>query len=102
MVNVVVILFYLLFRNDRQKATKVKCKRNESFTKQSILSRTYSPLEKRLSFAGAHSQKITRLYHNRPGETLDQTNLISESHDYRICNVNIDLHHQYRISVAEL
>ena len=36
MADVVVILFYLLFTNDRQKATKVKCKRNESTTKQSI------------------------------------------------------------------
>ena len=36
LVNVVVILFYLLFRNDRQKATKVKCKCDESITKQSI------------------------------------------------------------------
>ena len=32
---------------------------------------------------------------------LNQTNLLLEPHDYRIYYVNIDLHHQYGISVAE-
>ena len=44
-----------------------------------------------MSFAGARSQKITKLYHNQPGETKNQTNLhFLEPHDYRIDYVNID------------
>ena len=35
-------------------------------------------------------------------EKQDQTNLNLEPHDYRIYYVNIDLRHQYGISVAEL
>ena len=38
----------------------------------------------------------TTLYQNRPGEKLHL-----EPHDYRIYYVNIDLRHQYGISVAE-
>ena len=38
--DMVVLLLYMLFTNDRQKSTKVKCKRgrerDESTTKQSI------------------------------------------------------------------
>ena len=53
----------------RQKAAKVKCKRDESLTKQSMFVE-YSLLEKKhLSFAGAHSQMHTILFQNGPGET---------------------------------
>ena len=43
----------------------------------------------------------TTLYQNRPWETYNWTNLHLETHDYRIYYVNIDLRHQYGISVAE-
>ena len=46
-------------------------------------------------------QKITKLYHNQPGETSNQTNLHLEPHIYPIYYVNIDLRHQYGISVAK-
>ena len=50
----------------RQKATKVKCKREESLTKQSIFVE-YSLLQKKhWSFAAAHWQMNTTLYQNRP------------------------------------
>ena len=55
----------------------------------------------RPSFAGACLQKNTKLYHNLPGETENQTNLHLEHHDYRIYYVNIDLRRQYGISVAK-
>ena len=46
----------------RQKAAKVKCKSNESLTKQPIFVE-YSLLKKKhLSFTGAHSQMNTTLY----------------------------------------
>ena len=53
----------------RQKATKVKCKRDESLTKQSIFVEYSLLYNKHLSFAGARSQMNTTLYQNRPGET---------------------------------
>ena len=56
---------------------------------------------KHLSFAGARSQMNTTLYQNRPEDTQNWTNLYLEPHDYRIYYVNIDLRHQYGISVAE-
>ena len=43
----------------------------------------------------------TTLYQNRPEDTKNLTNLYLEPHEYRIYYVNIDLRHQYRISVAE-
>ena len=43
----------------------------------------------------------TILNQNRPGETLNRTNVYSEPHDYRIYYVNTDLRHEYEISVAE-
>ena len=53
----------------RQKATKVKCKREESQAKQSIFVE-YTVLEKkRLSFAGVRWQMNTTLYQNRPEDT---------------------------------
>ena len=48
----------------RQKATKVKCKRDKSIFVEYIL------LEKKLlSFAGARSPMNITLHKNRPGET---------------------------------
>ena len=43
----------------------------------------------------------TTLYQNQPKDTQNWTNLYLEPHDYRIYYVNIDLRHQYRISVTE-
>ena len=85
----------------RQEATKVKCKREESLTKQSIFVEYSLLLKKHLSFAGARWQMNTTLYQNRPEDTQNWTNLYLEPHDYRIYYVNIDLRHQYGISAAE-
>ena len=43
----------------------------------------------------------TTLNQNRPENTQNWTNSCLEPHDYRIHYVNIDLRHQYGISVAE-
>ena len=43
----------------------------------------------------------TTLHQNRPEDTQNWTRLYLEPHDYRIYYVNIDLRHQYGISVAE-
>ena len=43
----------------------------------------------------------TTLHQDRPEDTQNWTNLYLEPHDYRIHYVNIDLRHQYGISVAE-
>ena len=43
----------------------------------------------------------TTLHQNRPEDTQNWTNLYLEPHDYRIHYVNIDLRHQYGISVAK-
>ena len=43
----------------------------------------------------------TKIYQNRPEDTKNCTNLYLESHDYPIYYVNIDLRHQYGMSVAE-
>ena len=53
----------------RQKATRVKCKREESVTKQSIFVEYSLLLKKHLSFAGARWQMNTTLYQNRPEDT---------------------------------
>ena len=47
------------------------------------------------------SLKNTELYHNQPGETYELTNFLLEPQDYRVYYVNIDLRHQYGISVSE-
>ena len=52
-----------------QKATKGKCKRDESLTKQSIFVEYILLWKKHLSFAGARSQMNTKLYQIRPGKT---------------------------------
>ena len=49
----------------RQKATKVKCKREESLTKQSIFVEYSLLYKKYLSFAGARWQMNTTIYQNR-------------------------------------
>ena len=73
----------------KQKATKVKCKREESLTKQSIFLE-YGLLEKKhLSFAGARWQMNTTLHQNRPEDTQNWTKLYLEPHDYQIYYVNI-------------
>ena len=43
----------------------------------------------------------TTLHENQPEDMQNWTNLYLEAHDYRIHYVNIDLRHQYGISVAE-
>ena len=54
-------MFSLLFTNDRQKATKVKCKREESLTKQSMFGEYSLLYKKHLRFAGARWQMNTTL-----------------------------------------
>ena len=43
----------------------------------------------------------TTLHQNRPEDTQNWTNLYLEPHNYQIHYVNIDLHYQHGISVAE-
>ena len=66
-------IFYVLFTKDRQKATNVTCKWghkcDESTTTQPIFLEYFLVERKHLSFATAHSQCSTKLYHNQPGET---------------------------------
>ena len=45
--------------------------------------------KKNLSFAAAGLQKNSKLFNNRPGETLPQTILYLEPRDYQINFVNI-------------
>ena len=87
--------YCLRMTDKRPKATKVKCKRDESITKQSIFLEYILLQCQHLSFANEHNNQ------NRPGETLNRTNVHSEPHDYRIYYVNTDLRHEYEISVAE-
>ena len=68
---IVLISYCLQITDKRQKAKKVKCKHEESLTKQSIFVE-YSLLQKKhLSFAGARGQINTTLtlYQNRPEDT---------------------------------
>ena len=53
----------------RQTAAKVKCKREESQTKQPIFVEYSLLLKKHLSFAGARWQMNTTLYQHRPENT---------------------------------
>ena len=85
----------------RQKATKVKCNRKESFTKQSIFVEYNISRRSIWVFVGARGQMDTTLYQNRPEDTQNWTNLHLKPHDCRIYYVNINLRHQYGISVAE-
>ena len=54
-----------------------------------------------MSFAGARWQMNTTLHQNRQEDTRNWTNLCLEPYDYWSHYVNIDLRHQYGISVAE-
>ena len=85
----------------RQEAKKVKCKGEESLTKQSIFVEYSLLWKKHLSLAGARWQMNTTLHQNRQEVTQNWTNLYLEPHDYRIHYVNINVRHQYGISVAE-
>ena len=85
----------------RQKATKVKCKREESLTKQSIFVEHSLLYNKHLNFAGVRWQVNTTLDQTPPEDAQNWTNVYLEPHDYRIYYVNIDLLHQYGISAAE-
>ena len=58
--------------------------------------------KKNLSFAAACLLKNTKRFDNRPGETLTQTILYLETHDYQINFANIDSCHQYGIFGAVL
>ena len=90
--------YCLRMTDKRQKATKVKCKREESLIKQSIFLEYTLLQKKRLSFAGACWQMNTTLYQNRPEDTQNWTNLYLKPHDYWICYVNIGLRHQYGVA----
>ena len=85
----------------RPKATKVKCKHEESLTKQSMLVEYSLLLKKHLRFAGARWQMNTTL------TKIDQkTRKIGQIYIWNpmtaeLYHVNIDLCHQYGISVAE-
>ena len=50
-----------------------------------------------MSFATALSQKNSKLYDDRLGDTLTQTILYLEPHDYQINFVNIDSCHHYGV-----
>ena len=54
-----------------------------------------------MSFAGAPSQMNTTPYQNDQEKDRNEQNLHLKPHDHQINFVNIDLHHQYGISVAE-
>ena len=84
----------------RQRATKAKCKCNESITKQSIFvgyifsRRSIWVL---LELVHRWTQHFTKIDQGKQ----NWTNLLLEPHDYRICYVNIDICHQYVISATE-
>ena len=78
----------------RQKVTKMSSKCHES-TKKVSLFMGYNLLYKtNLSFAAAGLQKNSKLFNNRPGETLTQAILYLEPNDYQINFINIDSCHQ--------
>ena len=80
--------------NIRQKAAKVKYKRNESVKKKS---------QKEEAFEFCWSL-FANEHHTLPKSTRRNENwtyLHLEPHAYQIYDVNIDLRHQYAISVAE-
>ena len=85
----------------RQKVKKMYSKCHES-TKKSLFM-VYNLLYKtNLSSAAAGLQKNSKFFNNRPGETLTQTILYLEPHDYHINFVNIDSCHQCGILGAIL
>ena len=72
----------------RQKITKMYSKCHES-TKKSLFMVYNLLYKKNLSFAAAGLQKNSKFFNNRPGETLTQTFLHLEPHDYQINFVNL-------------
>ena len=80
----------------RPKATKVKCKRDESIKTVNTCG-IYSSLVVAFEVR-KWTQYLTKIDQD---ETLNQTNVHSEPHDYRIYYVNTDLRHEHQISVAE-
>lgn len=93
------ILFSYIVYKFRQKT------RNHTTTKQSlIIFEIYSWLEEAFEFrAGnvSHSLKNSTFYNNRLRETINGKKFKLEIHDYKIYYVNVDLYHQYGISVVE-
>ena len=80
----------------RQKATKVKCKRDEFTTKTVNFARIYSSLEKASEFCWSSFTKDHKTLPESTRRKIKSNKLIHlEPHDYRIYNVNIDLGHQY-------
>ena len=75
----------------RQKAKKVKCKHDESTTKQSIFLEYILLYKKHLSLlelVRRRTENVTII----DQEKQNQTNFHLEPHDNRIYSVNIDLH----------
>ena len=68
----------------RQKVKKMYSKCHES-TKKSLFVEYNLLYKKNLSFAAAGLQKNSKLFNNRPGETI----LYLEPHDYQINFVNL-------------
>ena len=75
----------------RQKVTKMNSTVNATNQLKKSLFMEYNLLYKNnLSFAAAGLQKNSKLFNYRPGETLTQTILYLEPHDYQINFINID------------
>ena len=91
--------YCLQMTDKRQKATKEKCRREESLTKQTIFVEYSLLLRSIWVFAEARGQMNTTLYQNRPEDTQNwnKSIVLLEPHDCRIYYVNINLHHQYGI-----
>ena len=89
----------------RQKATRVKSKRDESITKQARFLE-YTLLEYAFEFCKSTFAKELKTFLKSTGRNLEsksenQTNLLFEPFDYQVDYVTIDIRHQYGISVAE-
>ena len=86
----------------RWKATKFKCKREESITYKTVnICGTHSSPEEAFEFCWI---SFTDEHNSLPKSTrwnVKLNKLHLEPHDYRIYYVNIDLRHQYGISVTE-
>ena len=84
----------------RQKATKVKCKRDESRKNRQNWWNIFFPRRSTWVLLELVRRWTQHFSKNRPGEMENWANLDVRPHDYRICYINIDLRHQYGISVA--
>ena len=76
-----------------------KCRES---TKKSLFMEYNLLYKKNLSFAAAGLQKNSKLFNDRPGETLTETVLYLEPYDYQINFVNIDSCHECGILGAIL